>query len=113
MFAGPVAECRPFACLRQPARRGATGEGAAGFAEPGDGGTLKFSKVTARGRTTIPKSIREAAGLYAGDVLVFETDGDQVVVRKAARARDDHLRGLSDALSEWTSPQDEEAWRDL
>ena len=74
---------------------------------------MKFSKITARGQTTIPKSIREAAGLYAGDVLAFETEGDHVVVRKVAEGRDDHLPELSEALSEWASPEDEEAWRDL
>ena len=74
---------------------------------------MKFSKITARGQTTIPKSIREAAGLYAGDVLAFETEGDHVVVRKVAEGRDDHLQELSEALSEWASAEDEEAWRDL
>ena len=74
---------------------------------------MKTSKVTARGQATIPKSIREAAGLYAGDVLVFETDGDHVVVRKVDQGRDDHLSGLSDAMSEWASAEDEEAWHDL
>jgi len=74
---------------------------------------MKFSRVTTRGQATIPKSIREAAGLYAGDVLAFETDGDRVVVRKVPRGSDDHLRDLSDAMSEWASSEDEEAWRDL
>ena len=74
---------------------------------------MKFSKVTAHGQTTIPQSIREAAGLYAGDVLEFETDGDQVVVRKIPRDRDDHVRVLSETMGEWASAEDEEAWRDL
>ena len=74
---------------------------------------MKSSKITSRGQTTIPKSIREAAGLYAGDVLTFETDGDRVVVRKAGQEHDDHLQALSETLSEWTSAEDEEAWRDL
>ena len=74
---------------------------------------MKFSKVTSRGQTTIPKSIREAAGLYAGDELVFATDGEQVVVRKVVHGRDDHLQGLSQIMSEWASAEDEEAWRDL
>ena len=74
---------------------------------------MKFSKVTSRGQTTIPKSIREAAGLYAGDVLAFETDGDRVLVRKVAEGHEDHLQALSETLGEWTSAEDEEAWRDL
>jgi antitoxin PrlF len=83
------------------------------FAESRDIKEMKRSKITSRGQTTIPKSIREAAGLYAGDVLAFETDGDHLVVRKVTEGRDDHLQGLSEALSEWASPEDEEAWRDL
>ena len=74
---------------------------------------MKLSRVTASGKTTIPKSIREAAGLYAGDVLAFETEGEHVVVRKVEEGRDDHLQGLSVTMSEWVSPEDEEAWRDL
>ena len=74
---------------------------------------MKFSKVTARGQTTIPKSIREAAGLYAGDMLAFETDGDQVRVRKVAGGRDDHMHSLCEAMNEWASAEDEDAWRDL
>ena len=74
---------------------------------------MKFSKVTARGQTMIPKSIREAAGLYAGDTLAFETEGDRVVVRKVSRERDDESRDISETMSEWASAQDEEAWRDL
>ena len=74
---------------------------------------MKSSKITSRGQTTIPKSIREAAGLYAGDVLAFETDGGRVVVRKVGQEHDDHLQALSETLSEWASAEDEEAWRDL
>ena len=74
---------------------------------------MKFSRVTESGHTTIPKSIREAAGLYVGDVLAFESEGDRVVMRKVVGARNDHLQGLSGLMSEWASPEDEEAWRDL
>ena len=65
---------------------------------------MKISRVTASGQTTIPKSIREAAGLYVGDALAFETDGDHVVVRKVAGGaerpperplRDDERMGLA------------------
>ena len=69
--------------------------------------------MSARGQTTIPKSIREAAGLYVGDTLAFKTDGDQVVVRKVPPGRDELVQDLSETMSEWASAQDEEAWRDL
>ncbi len=74
---------------------------------------MKLAKINARGRTTIPKSIREAANLDEGDVIALEIEGDHLVVRKVTPGQDEYLRGLSKVLSEWVSPEDEEAWRDL
>lgn len=74
---------------------------------------MEFAKITARGQTTIPKSIREAADLHAGDVIAFEIEGNHLVVRKVLPGQDDYLQSLSEILSEWASPEDEEAWRDL
>ena len=74
---------------------------------------MEFAKITARGQTTIPKSIREAANLHAGDMIAFQIEGNHLVVHKVTPGRDDYLQGLSEVLSEWASPEDEEAWRDL
>ncbi len=74
---------------------------------------MELAKITARGQTTIPKGIREAAHLEEGDVIAFEIEGDHLVVRKVTPGQDNYLRGLSRVLSEWISPEDEEAWRDL
>ena len=74
---------------------------------------MELAKITARGQTTIPKNIREAANLVEGDVISFEMDGDHFVVRKVTPGRDEYLQGFSEVLSEWISPEDEEAWRDL
>ena len=74
---------------------------------------MEFAKITARGRTTIPKAVREAAGLRAGDVLAFEIEGDRLVVRKVVPERDQYPIGLAEVMGEWLSPEDEKAWRDL
>lgn len=74
---------------------------------------MVLTKITARGQTTIPKKIREAANLNEGDVIAFEIEGDHLVVHKVVPGRDDYLEGLSKVLSEWVSPEDEEAWCDL
>ena len=74
---------------------------------------MEVSRITARGQTTIPKRIREAANLRAGDVIAFEVEGERLVVRKVTRGRDDYLQALSEVMSEWSSPEDDEAWRDL
>ena len=74
---------------------------------------MELSRITSRGQTTIPKRIRERANLLAGDVIAFEIEGTHVVLRKIASERDHYLRGLSEGLNEWGSPEDEAAWRDL
>lgn len=75
--------------------------------------SVELARLTARGQTTIPKRIREAAGLRQGDVLAFDLVGDQVRVRKVTGPLDEYLRALQDTLHEWDSKEDEIAWRDL
>ena len=74
---------------------------------------MDFARITAGGQATIPKPIRDAAGLAEGDVIAFEVEGDHVLVRKVVPDADGYLRGLTSILSEWDSPEDEAAWRDL
>ena len=74
---------------------------------------MEIAKITARGQTTIPKRMRDDLGLHDGDVISFEARDDHLVVRKVTRAQDDYLQGVSATLSEWASPEDEDAWRDL
>ena len=75
---------------------------------------MELARVGARGQTTIPKRVRTAANLNAGDTLAFEVRADHLVVRKMPVAQDDaYLRGWEHILDEWHSPEDEEAWRDL
>ena len=40
-------------------------------------------------------------------MIAFEVEADHVVVRKVIPAEDDYLKGLSEVLSEWVSPEDE------
>ena len=74
---------------------------------------MDVARVTAQGRTTIPKRVREAVNLNAGDLLLFEVRSDRLVVRKLPAVADAYLQGVSRALDEWKSPEDEAAWRDL
>ena len=74
---------------------------------------MEIARITARGQTTIPKRIRDEMGLGESDVISFEVEDDHLIVRRVTRAQDDYLQGLSATLSEWASPEDEDAWRDL
>ena len=74
---------------------------------------MQVSRIGPRGRTTIPKPIREAAGLHEGDTIAFEIEGNRVLVHKVVPGRHEYLHGLGATMAEWLSPEDEEAWRDL
>jgi len=42
-----------------------------------------LGKITAKSQVTVPKAIRLALGIEAGDDLVWEIDGDRVILTKA------------------------------
>ena len=44
---------------------------------------------------------------------MFTTDGKQVTIRKIELPTDDYPASVSETFSEWLTPEDEEAWRDL
>ena len=69
------------------------------------------SKLTSKAQTTIPQPIRAALRLREGDELVYEIQGDRVVLSKAKQIRDgdDPFR----TFSEWDSPADRKAYGSL
>jgi antitoxin PrlF len=72
------------------------------------------AKVTAKGQTTIPKEVREALEIAPGDLIVWEVVPDRrAVVRRVQPWDLEYLRAVEGTLSEWLSPADEEAYRDL
>ena len=74
---------------------------------------MEISKITSKGQVTIPPALRKAAHFKTGDKLVFELDGDRVIVTKFKPAKDAYLGSVSLNLEEWLSDDDEEAWSDL
>lgn len=72
-----------------------------------------YSRLSSKAQITIPKAVRESISAYPGDVVSFEI-GDGVVLLRKVEPFDAALhRALSTTLDEWTSPEDEEAYRDL
>lgn len=43
---------------------------------------MLITTVTSKGQATIPSSIRKKLGLKPGERVIFEEEGDKVVVRK-------------------------------
>jgi antitoxin PrlF len=74
---------------------------------------MELARITSKGQMTIPKRIRDAAGLKEGDVVSVDTEGDRVLLCKVAAKDDAYLQAVQGTLEEWTSPEDEDAWRSL
>jgi antitoxin PrlF len=74
----------------------------------------EISKITVKGQTTVPRQIREAIKISAGDLISWEVDDDgSIRVRRVEPLDVAYLRALDETLSEWSSENDEEAYRDL
>ena len=71
------------------------------------------SKLTSKHQATIPKFVRDKLSLKAGDTIVFKDENGSITVGKATKEDLFYLKALGETLSEWSSPEDEEAFRDL
>lgn len=73
-----------------------------------------IAKITAKGQTTIPKQVRAALHVAPGDLIVWEILPDGTASVRRMQPMDlEYLRAIEGTLSEWSSPADEEAYRDL
>jgi antitoxin PrlF len=68
------------------------------------------SKLTSRGRTTLPRAVRLALKLADGDELVYVVEGYSVIVR---RATDDDFIDPFATFTDWDGEADRRAYRDL
>jgi antitoxin PrlF len=75
--------------------------------------TLVLSKLTAKAQTTIPKDVRNALGLKAGDAIAYDIKGDQVILRRAGAYREGYYDMLNRMFEDWGSPEDAEAYDGL
>ena len=74
---------------------------------------MKTSRLSSKGQVTIPKAVRQAIGVKPGDLVGYEVkDGVVILQREESFDAAFHL-ALSGTLTEWNSPEDEKAFRDL
>ena len=69
------------------------------------------SGITSKGQTTVPRAVRLALGLRAGERLAYQIDGDQVLVTKA-KATVDPFDPLA-VFTEWADEIDCEDFKDF
>ncbi|MGF1550692.1 MAG: type II toxin-antitoxin system PrlF family antitoxin [Sphingomonadaceae bacterium] len=67
------------------------------------------SRITSKAQTTIPQAVRKALGLAVGDELIWEIEGDRVVVSRVEEASDPFVNNFS-TFTEWASKADCEAF---
>ena len=72
------------------------------------------SRLTSKFQATIPRDVRKALHVGAGDRIVFEIRPDMTIVIKKADGIDrSYLKSLESTLSEWSSRNDDEDFNDL
>jgi len=71
------------------------------------------SRLTGKGQVTIPSEIRERLGIAGGDLVAYEVRDDEVLLRRGEPFDAAFHAALTATLDEWSSPEDEEAYRDL
>lgn len=73
-----------------------------------------IAKITAKGQTTVPAEVRAALYIQAGDLIVWEPQADgSARVRRVQPLELDYLHAIEGTLTEWNSPADDQAYREL
>ena len=74
---------------------------------------MQTSRLTRRGQVTIPGEIRRSLGLGPGDLVACEVREGGILLKRVEPFDAPFHIALSGTLDEWTSLEDEEAFRDL
>lgn len=74
---------------------------------------MKYGKMTSKHQVTVPADVRNALGISAGDHVTFAVEDGRAVLRKANPEDEAWYRFVMSHMTEWASPEDEEAFCDL
>lgn len=74
---------------------------------------MHSSRLSSKGQVTLPAKVREALGLRPGDLVAYAIKGKSAVIQKLGAFDAAFHKALSQTLDEWTSSDDDAAFRDL
>jgi len=61
---------------------------------------VEIGKLTSKGQTTIPATLRKALSLSAGDDILFQREQDKIVIRKAQPLDIEYLRAVQSSFAD-------------
>jgi antitoxin PrlF len=73
----------------------------------------KTSRLSSKGQVTIPREIRAALHLEAGDLVAYDLKDGKAILRRAEPFDAAYHSALSETLEEWGSVDDDKAFHDL
>jgi AbrB family looped-hinge helix DNA binding protein len=71
------------------------------------------SKVSSKNQVTLPKEVRDRLGIGPGDTVLYDIVDEKVILHKVEPFDRQFHSALGRTLQEWSSSEDEEAFRDL
>ena len=74
---------------------------------------VSLSRVTSKYQATLPRPVREALGIRAGDSIAYEIERGVVRLRRATPLDLAYAQAVSKTLTEWESRADDEAYGEL
>jgi len=74
---------------------------------------VNLSRVTSKYQATLPRPVREALGIRAGDSIAYEIERGVVRLRRATPLDLAYAQAVSKTLTEWESRADDEAYGEL
>ncbi len=74
---------------------------------------MLHTPVNKKYQVTIPREVRNLFDLHEGDRLGFDILNGQVIIKKIIPLDIEFAKALEATLSEWMSPEDDEAYHDL
>ncbi len=74
---------------------------------------MPIGKLSSKGQVTIPKQVREALDLHAGDQVEYQVRGKVVTLTKVEPFDFPYHEAVAETLNEWNTAADDEAFDDL
>ena len=71
------------------------------------------SRLTSKFQATVPTPVRKALHLKAGDMIGFDIEGTRVTLRHVTPLDLAFVQALEATLGEWSSKEDEQAFKNL